>query len=80
MPSTAKQNQSLDDLWESIGHMDSNGPDPGALAVRRHLAAGRPVYGRGEGLAPDEMVRTNPDGSQEVVRMDGDNDIVMRPY
>ena len=54
----------LDDLWESIGRMDIN---PGALAAQEHLAAGNPVYGHEDNLAPGELVKEYPDGHKEVV-------------
>ena len=63
----APTEKELNELWESIGQMDIN---PGALAAQEHLAAGHPVYGHEDGLAPDELIKEYPDGRKEVIRLE----------
>ena len=63
----APTEKELNKLWESIGRMDIN---PGALAAQKHLAAGHPVYGHEDGLAPDELIKEYPDGRKEVIRLE----------
>jgi len=63
----APTEKELNELWESIGRMDIN---PGALAAQEHLAAGNPVYGHEDGLAPDELIKEYPDGRKEVIRLE----------
>ena len=63
----APTEKELNELWESIGRMDIN---PGALAAQEDLAAGHPVYGHEDGLAPDELIKEYPDGRKEVIRLE----------
>ena len=63
-PSSTKR---LDELWKSIGRMDIN---PGAEAAQEDLAAGLPVYGHKDGLAPGEIIKEYPDGHKEIVRLE----------
>lgn len=71
--------EELDELWGSISRMEVN---PGALAAQEHLAAGLPVYGYTEGLKTGEVLKTYPDGREEVVRIEFGTrkEIFVRPW
>lgn len=70
----------LESLCRAIERLDIN---PGAMAAKRTLEAGRPIYGGGyPGLAKDELLKEYPDGRKEVVRIERGTrkETVVRPW
>lgn len=45
--------------------------------ARRHLAAGRPIF-YGDDRYPEAVVKEYPDGRRQLVRFDGDKEVLVR--
>jgi hypothetical protein len=73
--STASTPADRTDLWEIIREGLERDGD---FAVRKHFAAGRPVYTWEEGTPPGLGIKRYPDGRRELVRHRREGDEVVR--
>lgn len=67
------------DIFRTPGDLEQALANHGDAAARSHLEKGRPVY-YADPKYPGYIVKKNPDGSQQLVRVQADGTItVVRP-
>ncbi len=65
----------LDELWEKLPELAARA---GYEAGLEHLAAGYPIY-YSEEDHPGEIIKHYPDGHREIVRLENDKEVCVRP-
>jgi hypothetical protein len=70
-----KEIKDLDELWEKLPELAAKA---GYEAGLEHLAAGYPIY-YSDDEHPGEIIKHYPDGRREIVRLEDDEEVCVRP-